>query len=67
MSIHSSFICFPHVDDCDCQPKDEMLCNPYYVSGYCPTEGEGDACEADPSRLVRVPVAGGFTHGIKES
>lgn len=63
--MHNSFVCDPHVDDCACYPRDEMACNPYWVSGYCPTEGKGE-CEADPDRLIRVPVAGGFTHGLRE-
>lgn len=61
---HSTFICSPHVEGCSCHPRSKMVCNPYCVLGYCPTDGEGDECKADPSRLVRIPVKGGFTLGL---
>ncbi|KKN16455.1 hypothetical protein LCGC14_0975640 [marine sediment metagenome] len=81
MQQHSTFIlpgspvshnlCSPHVDGCECGPdqetRDQMWCNPYSVVGYCPTEGEGDECTADRSRLIRVLTGGGgFTHALKE-
>ncbi len=48
---HNLFICNPHVDDCECPDEPGLWCNPYSVEGYCPTEGEGDECEADPNIL----------------
>lgn len=66
MQQHSTFICDPHIDGCECQPKDGTWCNPYSVEGYCPTAGVGSECEADPSRLIRVPVVGGFMYGLRD-
>ena len=64
---HNSFICDPHVRGCECEPRDEFVCNPYCVLDYCPTDGEGEECEADPNRLIRVPVGdASFTYGLKE-
>ena len=68
MNKHNTFLCNPHIDECECpeEDKDQMWCNPYSVVDYCPTEGEGDECKADPSSLVRVPVAGGFTYELRK-
>ncbi|KKL97647.1 hypothetical protein LCGC14_1832350 [marine sediment metagenome] len=64
MQQHSTFICDPHVRGCECGP-DQLWCNPYSVEGYCPTEGAGDECEADPSKLIVLTLTdGGFTHVV---
>lgn len=63
---HDTFLCPPHVQGCGCDPRNECVCNPYCVLDYCPTDGEGDACTADPDSLVRVQVGGGFTLALRE-
>ncbi|KKL18174.1 hypothetical protein LCGC14_2478210 [marine sediment metagenome] len=64
---HSTFLCNPHVDGCECPDEEGLWCNPYSVEGYCPTEGKRDWCTRDPSRLIRVPTGnGGFTYALKE-
>jgi len=66
MVKHDSFLCPPHVDDCDCDDKVNTVCNPYCVLGYCPTDGAGDECQADPSQLEKVPSGIGFTWAFKK-
>ena len=50
--IHDRFQCFPHIRDCDCEDKPNMICNPYYVSGHCP-----DYLEEEPNgvELTTIP------------
>lgn len=62
---------------CRCEPKifpagadaiveEGLWCNPYSVEGFCPTNGRGDECLAEPDRWGKIPVAGGgFTFGLK--
>jgi len=47
---HNSYVCPPHVEGCDCKDKDNSWCNPYWVKGFCPTDGEGENCTADYKR-----------------
>lgn len=73
MAKHNSFTCSPHCGEhCKCEDPENMACNPYWVAGYCPTDGEGDDCQANLVNLRRMPVldADGtiveFTLGAKD-
>lgn len=68
---HDSWLCPPHCyEGCECEDTEDSWCNPYWVSGYCPTDGEGDECKANPESLIREPVANakgqviGFTYAV---
>lgn len=57
---HNSYLCGPHGEPngCEilpdaCEDKENTACNPYWLPGYCPTEGEGDVCGAEPDTPVR--------------
>ena len=55
---HNSYVCSPHVDGCDCPDKEHWVCNPYWLAGFCPTDGEGKECSPNKDVLVRVPESG---------
>lgn len=61
MKKHDTFLCSPHVEGCDCPSIEDWLCNPYFVAGYCPTEGAGETCAADSSKLKIRQIGDGFT------
>ena len=51
MKMHNSFTCSPHYDeDCGCEDRENEFCNPYWLPGYCPTDGAGDECFAPKSQ-----------------
>ncbi len=65
MVEHNTFICDPHVRGCECHNEAGPWCNPYSVEGYCPTEGKGDECAADPSKLIVLTLTdGSFTYAL---
>ncbi len=66
MAKHNIFLCSPHVDGCACTTREEFVCNPYCVLNYCPSDGEGEDCLANPVRLVRVKAGAGFTLAVKD-
>jgi len=41
---HDSYICPPHCEDCECEDPEDEACNPYWIPGFCPTDGEGPLC-----------------------
>lgn len=50
---HNGFTCSPHASpDCACEPRDDYICNPYWLNALdpeygeyaCPTWGEGEDC-----------------------
>jgi hypothetical protein len=43
---HDSYTCPPHCGGCECEDPDSEACNPYWLPGFCPTDGEGTECLA---------------------
>lgn len=44
---HDSYVCPPHCyEGCDCDDPENSACNPYWLPGFCPTDGEGTECLA---------------------
>jgi len=52
---HDSYVCPPHCEGCECEDPDSEACNPYWLPGFCPTDGEGTECLAiHPTREFTV-------------
>lgn len=59
--LHDTHQCFPHVRGCSCDDLPNMICNPYFVDGHCPSfyEHEMEAEQEDKEHCpwLRVPVS----------